>query len=140
MVLTQEEKMILTPTYFVFLLYTVHHDATLLPTRLECPDYQFEGSRQPAGNVSASRDKEGKLHVSLVNVHPGAPLEVEAHLAGAKATKVSGKLLTAEKITSHNTFEAPEVVKPAGFDAVQIIEGGFTATLPPKSLVVLEIE
>lgn len=29
--LTEGEKMILTPTYHVFKMYTVHHDAQLLP-------------------------------------------------------------------------------------------------------------
>ena len=38
MILTDKEKMLLTPTYHVFEMYTVHHDATLLPSDLECSE------------------------------------------------------------------------------------------------------
>ena len=37
--------MLLTPTYHVFEMYTVHHDATLLPTELAGPEYAFEGEK-----------------------------------------------------------------------------------------------
>ena len=47
MILTDKEKMLLTPTYHVFEMYTVHHDATLLPTELKCADYQFGAGQDP---------------------------------------------------------------------------------------------
>jgi alpha-N-arabinofuranosidase len=142
MILTDESKMVLTPTYFVYYLYTVHHDATLLPTELAGPEYTFEGQQDklPAMNVSASRDKAGKIHVSLVNIDPHNTVEVTAQLSGVKAQKISGKILTAGEINSHNTFEKPTVVEPAAFTGAKVTEGGFTATLPAKSVVVLEIE
>src|SRR6185369_14077046 len=34
-ILTESNKMVLTPTYHVFEMYTVHHDATLLPSELD---------------------------------------------------------------------------------------------------------
>ena len=85
MILTDKEKMILTPTYHVFEMYTVHHDATLLPTELTCGDYQFEQEKIPAVNVSASRDKAGKIHVTLCNLDPNQPAALTCELQGAKA-------------------------------------------------------
>jgi alpha-N-arabinofuranosidase len=142
MILTDESKMVLTPTYFVYFLYTVHHDATLLPTELAGPQYAFEGQEDklPAMNISASRDKAGKIHVSLVNIDPHDAIEVTAQLAGAKAQKISGQILTAPEIHSHNTFEKPTVVEPAAFTDAEITDAGFTVKLPAKSVVVLEIE
>jgi alpha-N-arabinofuranosidase len=90
--------------------------------------------------VSASRDGAGKIHVTLCNLNPNAPAEVDCELQGAKATKLSGRVLTAAEITAHNTFEHPEGVKPAPFDAFRTTEAGFATTLPAKSVAVLEIE
>lgn len=142
MVLTDGAKMVLTPTYYVYFLYTVHHDATLLPTELTTPQYAFEGQEDklPAMNVSASRDKAGKIHVSLVNIDPHNAVEVTAQLSGAKAKKISGKVLTASEINSHNTFDKPTVVEPASFTDAKATESGFSVKLPAKSIVVLEIE
>ena len=70
MVLTQEEKMVLTPTYHVFEMFSVHQDALLLPVDVES-DLRCgpEGNELPALSLSASRDQEGKVHISLVNIH-----------------------------------------------------------------------
>jgi len=139
MILTDKEKMLLTPTYHVFEMFTPHHDATLLPTDLQCADYQFEQEKIPSLSVSASRDKAGKLHVTLCNLNPNAAAEVACELQGAKAASVSGRVLTAGDMGAHNTFDAPEVIKPAEFNAVKVNDTGFVATLPAKSVVVLEI-
>ena len=140
MILTDKEKMLLTPTYHVFEMYAVHHDAKLLPSTIESADYAYGSDRIPAVNASASRDEQGKIHVTLCNLNPNAPSEVTCDLQGAKVGKLSGRVLTAAEITAHNTFDQPEVVKPSPFDACKGTENGFTATLPPKSVAVLEIE
>jgi alpha-N-arabinofuranosidase len=140
MILTDGAKMLLTPTYYVYYLYRVHHDATLLPTELTGPEYAFESDKLPAMNVSASRDGSGKIHVSLVNIDPHNAVEVKAQLQGFAAKRISGQVLTAGEITAHNTFDKPGLVEPAAFNGAKVTEGGFTATLPAKSVVVLEIE
>jgi alpha-N-arabinofuranosidase len=53
---------------------------------------------------------------------------------------VTGRILTAERINAHNTFDQPEQVKPTKFGAVKLEGTELTATLPPKAVVVLEIE
>jgi alpha-L-arabinofuranosidase len=140
MILTDKAKMILTPTYHVFEMYTVHHDATLLPGELQSADYAVGADRIPAINVSASRDPAGRIHLTLCNLNPNASAELECELQGAKAKKLSGRVLTAPEITAHNTFDQPEVVSPTAFNAFKTTETGFATTLPAKSVVVLEIE
>ncbi len=139
MVLTKDAQMLLTPTYYVYLLYAVHHDATLLPATLAGDDYRFENDSLPAVHASASRDRDGKIHVSLCNIDPARAIRVEATLEGATASAVAGTILTAAEITAHNTFEKPDTVKPAEFQACAATATGFTATLPPKSIVVLQV-
>ncbi len=157
MVLTEGEKMILTPTYHVFEMYKVHQDATLLPTNLQCVNYIDEESggegmppfgrgrgrgreRTPALNVSASKDESGKIHITICNLHPSESAKLDCELRGAKVEKVSGRVLTASSITDHNTFDKPDVVKPDAFKEFELNGGMLAVTLPAKSVVVLEVE
>ena len=140
MILTKDEKMILTPTYHVFELYKVHYDATMLPVDLQCKDYKFGDEKIPALNVSASRDKSGKIHISLCNLNPKSYAKIICELKGATLKNVTGRVLTAESMNTHNTFDSPETIQPAAFNTVELTSEGLTTTLPPKSVVVLEIE
>lgn len=139
MILTDNEKMLLTPTYHVFEMYTAHHDARLLPTEIQSADYSLGSDKIPQLNASASRDAGGRIHVTLCNLDPHATAEVTGELEGATAQSISGRLLTAPEITSHNTFDDPRAVQPVEFKEVKIAPGGFVAKLPPKSVAVVEI-
>jgi len=140
MILTKDEKMILTPTYHVFEMYKVHHDATLLPIELECSDYRFGNDTIPALNVSASKDDAGRIHISLCNLDPKNSAQLVCELQGTRAEKISGRALTADAMTAHNTFDKPEVVSPVAFDNFQLKGNMLTVTLPSKSVVLLGIE
>jgi len=139
MVLTEGDRMILTPTYHVFDLYKVHQDATLLPISLDAGEYAFEGETIPAVSASASRDAEGGIHITLVNVDPGRAHSVQAEIRGQAVSSVSGRMLTADALNAHNTFDRPDVVQPADFDGAQMSGSMLTIDLPSKSVVVLEL-
>lgn len=139
MILTEGEKMLLTPTYHVFEMYTVHHDATLLPIELNCADYVFGEDKIPSLNVSASKGRDGKIHITICNLDPENPAKLECELKGTKAKKVTARVLTDENINAHNTFEKPDAVKPAVFNDAKIEGGILKTTLPAKSVVVLDI-
>ncbi len=141
MVLTQDEKMVLTPTYHVFDLYKVHQDATLLPSEIICDEYTFEDDSIPMLSASASKQESGQIHITLCNLDPNRSAVVDCDLVGVgEVRSVSGRVLTADTITAHNTFDEPDLVEPAEFDAVEVVDGGLTITLPSKSVVVIEVE
>jgi alpha-N-arabinofuranosidase len=140
MILTDKARMLLTPTYHVFEMYSIHQDATLLPADLTCVDYAHGSDKIPALSASASRDKAGKIHISLCNLNPSSPAEVRCELQGAQAKMMTGRVLTAGEIQAHNTFDSPETIKPAEFREFKLATDGFTTTLPAKSVVVLAIE
>jgi len=140
MILTEGEKMIVTPTFHVFEMYTVHHDATMLPVDLQSNDYKYGNDGVPAVNVSASKDKSGTIHISFCNLNPNDAAEVSCALEGAEPESVSGRVLTADVMTAHNTFENPEVVKPATFNDFKLEGNVLTTTLPSKSVVVLALK
>jgi len=139
MILTEGEKMLLTPTYHVFEMYTVHHGATMLPLDLESDDYELEGKSIPALNASASRDQDGRIHITLCNVDPSREASVTCRLQGADVSRVAGRVLTADTITAHNTFEQPDKVRPVSFDGARLNGKTLSITLPPKSVTVLEL-
>ncbi len=132
MILTEKEKMVLTPTYHVFDLYQVHQGAALLPSEVT--------AGKESVYVSASKDKEGAIHVSLVNARADRAAKVTAKLSGPVVKSVSGHIITAEKLDAHNTFDQPDAVKPMPFDGAEVKGDQLTATLPAKSVVVLELK
>jgi alpha-N-arabinofuranosidase len=140
MILTRGEEMILTPTYHVFEMYTVHHDATLLPIHLDEGAYEYRDMSIPAVNASASVDGNGRVHISLVNMDPNQDRTIEVEIRGADVSGVSGRVLTADAINSHNTFEQPNVVRPVAFDGASLSGNTVTVSLPSKSVVVLELQ
>jgi alpha-N-arabinofuranosidase len=139
-ILTDKEKMLLTPTYWVYRLYKVHQEATLLPVLLTSDKYELNGKKIDAVNASASRDASGKIHITLVNIDPNKVQTVETELRGVTAKKVSGKVLTSAKINDHNTFENPNTVVVKDFKDAKLSGGKLNITLPAKSVVLLEIE
>jgi alpha-N-arabinofuranosidase len=139
-ILTQDDKMVLTPTYHVYDMYKVHQDATLLPLDLKSAEYSFEKDRIPAVSMSASKDKAGRIHVTLCNLDPQNTNTVTVDLRGARPAKVTGRILTADAMNTHNTFEKPDAVKPADFSGARLTGNGFEVRLPSKSVVVLELQ
>jgi alpha-N-arabinofuranosidase len=140
LILTDGERMILTPTYHVFEMYKVHQDAMYVPVELKAPDYKIGDEAIPSIHASASRDKAGKVHLSLVNLDAQHAAQVSAKISGAKASNVTGRVLTAGAIDARNTFEQPDAVKPSAFTALELKEGKLSVALPARSVVVLEIQ
>ncbi|HEX7069357.1 MAG TPA: alpha-L-arabinofuranosidase C-terminal domain-containing protein [Rhodothermales bacterium] len=139
MILTRGDQMILTPTYHVFDFYKVHQDATLLPMTFDGGTYEFEGRSIQAVSASASRDDEGRIHITLSNLDPMEGRTINVDLRGADVSRVSGRILTADDMTAHNTFDNPNAVAPATFNGARIDGDGLVVELPAKSVVALEL-
>lgn len=138
MILTDQKRMVLTPTYHVFDMYQVFQGATSLPVEVRAPDYAFGNMHVPGVQASAGRDAAGVVHVGLVNPSPDKTVRLHLHLSGARAKSIKGRVLTAPAITSINTFDHPEVVKPAPLAGVLPKGDEWTLSLPPRSVVVLD--
>ncbi len=137
--LTDEKRILLTPTYHVMEMYTVHHDAVSLPLDVRSTMYTLGASSLPAVYASASRDRNGAMHLSLVNIHPASAQDVTIDIRGLLCTTVRGRILVSEKMQDHNTFEDPERVRPTGFDSARLEGTTVRVQLPPCSVVVLTL-
>lgn len=138
--LTNEEKMILTPTYHVMEMYNVHQDAKLLPTTIKTNDYVQGDRKLPAVSCSASKDSLGATHVSLVNIDAKKAQDITVNFIGANYKGVTGRILTSGKVTDFNSFETPDKLKPVTFNGASLKGSTLTVKLPPFSVVVLELK
>jgi alpha-N-arabinofuranosidase len=139
-ILTNEEKIVLTPTYHVMEMYNVHQDATLLPLNLKCNNYQLGDKSLPAISASASRDQNGATHISLVNIDAKNAQEISIEMQGGKFSSVAGRILTSSSLQDRNTFENPSKIKADVFKDVSLSNNNLKVKLPPFSVVVLELK
>jgi alpha-N-arabinofuranosidase len=140
MILTKDDKMVLTPTYHVFDMFKVHQNALWVKTIIESQDYVLGEQKLPTVNSSASIDDSGILHISLCNIDPKSHHHVLCSLKKFAATTVSGQILTAKEMNAHNTFDNPNTVATHQFSDFTLSNKGLEVSLPPMSVVVLALE
>lgn len=139
MVLTRDDKMVLTPTYHVFRLYTAHQNATYIPLDIATKNRTVgDGRSVPMVSATASM-KDGITTITLVNTDLTEDATITIPLGNLKASKVSGEILTAKSVDSHNDFDHPNDVNTATFTNAKIKSGTLSTTLPPMSIVTLTI-
>jgi len=140
MILTEKDKMILTPTYHAFEMYVPFQDATSLPVSIaDNPSYTLGSTSIPGISASAARARDGKLYLALVNTNPGKAAEVAVNVAGTSIASANGRVLTSAAMDARNTFKSPEAVKPAPY-SVKAAGGKLTMNVPAKSVVVVALE
>jgi alpha-N-arabinofuranosidase len=122
-------------------MFKVHQGATFLPVELQSPDYTFGQEKIPMLSASATRAAEGSaVHLSLANTSPTQAVTLSVKLAGLAPKSVAGRILTAPAMNAHNTFEAPDAVRPAAFGGAALKADALEVKLPAKSVVVLALK
>lgn len=140
-ILTEKEKILLTPTYYVFEMYKVHQDATLLPLKLTSAEYSRMGRKLKSISSSASIDKDGVIHITLINIDPANDIELSCEVRGTKTSTISnGQIITAKEVGSFNTFDNPSQVTLQSFKNASYKNGVLSMKLPAKSLVTIELK
>ncbi len=144
MILTKDAEVVLTPTYHVFRMYNVHQDAVSVPVA-----YSAGTSVSPSGRIypelSVSASKADAIHVSLANPSVDKPKTVELEFDSLKPSKVTGEILVGkgkgiDAVKSHNDFGGQVQVAPAAFKDFKTSGKTVKVTLPPASVVVLEVK
>jgi alpha-N-arabinofuranosidase len=127
LLLTENGKVIRTPTYHVYDLYKNHQGARAI---------RLESSADL--NVSASL-KNTTLTLTAVNTKIARPIEMQINLRGASAILVRQTILTDSDIHAHNTFDQPTRFVPQEPRVLPLRGDSFTYTFPPQSLTRLEM-
>ena len=140
MIMTDKEKMVLTPTYYVFKMYVPFQDATFVPVTFNAGWYTHGDVSLPRVDAIAAKGKDGKLWVEITNLDPNRVRRGRIEPGRYhSANGASGETLTAPKVDSINTFDAPNTVVPKPISAKS--QGGkLTLKLEPKSVSVISLE
>ncbi len=134
-ILTDGEKMILTPTYHVFKMFAPHQDATLVGSFIEKEKIGVEEKvRVDDLSESASLDADGSLTITVCNLSCTDAHDIDAILVGFKPSSVDAEIVTG-RMDDFNTFESPENVTAGHFDGVKLTSEGLSFTLPACSVL-----
>jgi len=139
MILTDKEKMVLTPTYYVFKMYAPFQDSTFVPVTFNAGTYTHDSVTLPRVDAIAAKDTNGKLWLAITNLNPNQPVEIEAGVEGGTVKSAAGQTLTAPKVDSVNSFDAPNTVVPKPI-AAKVQGGKISLQLEPKSVTVVSVE
>jgi alpha-N-arabinofuranosidase len=121
-------------------MYNVHQDALMLPLTVSSNDYKMGKEKLKAISASASRDKNGITHISLVNVDANNVQNVSIEINGANYKSVTGRILTSDKMQNYNSFDNPDKIRPAPFTGTSLSGAAITLKIPAFSVVVLELK
>ena len=139
LILTKDEKIVLTPTYHVFKLYSIHQDAELLNLKFDSPTYKYKSESIKAINASASRDKNGNYNVSLVNLDNKNSHEIFFNLSKYHVRNISIDIITSKKLNDHNTFDKNDLIKPYSFKDFIFSNSNLSFKIPPHSLMLIKL-
>jgi alpha-N-arabinofuranosidase len=135
MILTDKQKMLLTPTYHIFDMYQAFMQATPYPVVVSGPQYSHASTSLPMVDVAAARGKDGKLVLSIINTDPNHAVQVVTNLTGT----AHGRILTAFSMDAHNTFDAPNLVHPLAFSS-STEAGKMSFDMPAKAVAVVSVD
>jgi alpha-N-arabinofuranosidase len=139
MILTDKEKIVRTPTYYVFKMYVPFQDATFIPVAFDAGTYTHGGVSLPRVDAIAAKGADGKLLLEITNLDAENPVAIDADLAGITAKSARAETLTAPRVDSIDTFEVPDAVVPKSA-AVRVEGGKLSLTVEPRSVTVVSIE
>lgn len=134
----QSGRLVRTPTFHVFEMSRVHHDATSVPVHVKAPDAVHEVAGRVVPTVSASASVAGgRCHVSLTNADLEHVVEVDLDLRGASFGELGARVLATPSVRDFNSADHPDLVAPRPLD-LEPTATGARLTLPPHSFVIVE--
>ena len=139
MILTDNEKMVLTPTYYLYKMYVPFQDAQYLPIAFVAGEYKFGDISLPQVDAIAARAKDGRIWLALTNLDPNRVADISTSIQGGSARSAVGEVLSAVRVDSINTFDVPGAVVPKPISA-KVAGGKVLLHLPARSVTVVSLE
>lgn len=137
MILTEGDKMVKTPTYYLFKMMKNHMDATLLDVFYDAKEYEVLDTAIPKISVNAS-EKNNEYLVTVCNTSlddgEDITLELDIPVTSAEAT-----VLTADNLDDFNDFDEEEKVAPRALD-VKLENGKAYFTMPKMSVAAITLK
>ena len=135
-ILADGERMIKTPTYYVFDLLKGHMDADYVP--IDVVDNMATIEKElPHVDISSSLKGE-VLTVSLINLSTAKAAQIELEIAGTRPTSAAGRFIDG-KATAHNTFDRPNVVCVKILEGITLSGNILQVSIPPSAIASIEV-
>lgn len=139
-ILTEGDKMLLTPTYYIFHMYRHHQGATLLETQLI--GVEKTGPEEwsvPTITESTSMDKDGVVTITVNNLSANKEETLDIELLNSEFSVEEARIISGD-IHDHNTFDNPTKVIEKEFADFSTEKGELHVILPPASVVELRLK
>ncbi|MBR3738608.1 MAG: alpha-N-arabinofuranosidase, partial [Eubacterium sp.] len=135
-ILTDGEKMVKTPTYYVFKMFKEHQENTLIGSYLTTGDIKSENDNKsfPKLTESASLDENGTVYSTISNASITEGAEIECQIADTRIETIRAEIISAD-CRAKNDFDKAESVKCEDFTDFEATTDGFKAKIPPCSVV-----
>ena len=129
MILTEGEKMVKTPSYYVFELYKKHQDGELIDSY---------GDKNDTVSYTVSK-KENQLTISICNYSLTSSEDLTFTLDAVPQFQ-EAKYIAGEKMDDHNDFDQVERIRLLVFTNYEIKENKVNITVPAMSVTTLTFE
>lgn len=139
MILTDKEKMVLTPTYHAFRMYVPFQNAVRLKTNYDQGVYKEGDIQLPRIDAISARDDQGRIWLAVTNIDSAQSVDIDLALLGKAIAKAEGEILQAPAIDATNTFTKPNAVSPKNF-ALKPANGKLKFTVAPQSVTVISVK
>ncbi len=160
LMLAQEDKFTVTPTFHVFQMYLPHRGAQAVRAEFSAPAIRnplanapipvggnsYTGSLEPvkllaglSGSASISATNPKLMTLTVVNPHIDRPVTTEIAVSGASISSSTGTVLAEQDVHAHNDFSHPNAVHPNPATIASPAGGRLTHTFPPASVTTLQI-
>jgi alpha-N-arabinofuranosidase len=160
LMLAQEDKFTVTPTFHVFQMYMPHRGGQSVRAEFSAPAIRnplanasipvggnsYTGSLEAvkllaglSGSASISATNPKLLTLTVVNPHLDRPVTTEVGVAGAGIASYGGMVLAEDDVHAHNDFAHPNAVHPTAVVAAQPSGGRLVHTFPPASVTTLQL-
>ncbi len=138
-ILTEGEKMIKTPTYYVFHMYRFHQDAELVESSIESEKIGADKWQVPNLQESASVAEDGTINITVNNLSADTDSPVELFLTDTEIHEIKAEIVTNE-MHAMNTFENPDVVTEVPFTEFKQENGKVSFVLPACSVMHIAVK
>ena len=139
-ILTEGEKMVLTPTYHVFHMYKYHQDAELLESSIDTEEIGVdEENKVPNLNESVSMAEDGTVNITLTNLSATESYPMELVLLEKEIGEVSAEIVTGDKKT-YNDFDHDSDVVEKAFTDIANENGVLKFTIPACAVMHIAVK
>ena len=140
-ILTEGEKMVKTPTWYVFKMFRDHQGAELLESSISGSGMTgVQDDRMVPEITESVSEKDGVITITINNLSMTEDKELSVQFAQDKKYEVvEANILKSTDPQDFNDFDAPDKVRAEEYKSYKADGRGFKLTLPKASVVELRV-